>query len=1173
MKILSVNRFGAVLIVWLIIIGTNARFSFSETSICTKVKMEIDQELTLERQAFRANMGINNGMPNTTIENISIAVSIENSNKEDVQLSWVSGDNPNALFSIRRESAENISFVNELGTIQPETSADIYWLIIPSVSAANGNINGETYYVGATLTYTINEEQTITEVQPDMILVKPLPELTLDYFLPEDVLADDAFTPEIEPSMPFSFGLMVSNNGAAIASNVKIESATPKIIENAQQTVASFVIDGSEVNGLTSSGSMLVNFGNISPGQTSTARWFMHTAVSGKFTSFNASYTHSDELGGSLTSLIDSADTHTLIHDVLADTNGRDQIRDFLIKDGDSVLLYETDSIVSPVSNQSSLASMTYYSHSGTERSYTLTIPPTDGFLYIRLPNPHPDKILKKVLRSDGKILNDNNFWLSQSRKEDTTWEYSASIFDVNSHYTYTMIFDDPVEGPLPPVIQCIPDRQRYEGENLSFLILASDPNGTVPAISIKSIPVGATFKDEKDGTAVFDWTPLIGQAGIYMISVTATDGKLSSSKQAKITVVPFIDSDNDGLPDDWEMMYFGSLDRNGLGDYDNDGVSDIDEYYRRTDPALFANAPVMPVIVSPADGSTVTILNPQLEIQNSSDPDGDTVSYDFEIYSDDTMAMLVASTENYAESPTGSTVWQIPDNLSENQWYFWRVRATDSNAYSLWKYGTFLVNTVNSPPPAPRLSAPADNVTVNSLTPVLTMTFDGDPDHDYVDHQISIYNDEYKTTTLATYDTPAHLDEHGAEFQVTFEASLADKTVYYWSALTTDIQGASTESALINFYIDTEANATALPGIRYPQPSWEIQETTVDLVADVEIGLSYVFEIDESMSFNTPSLIVSDILTATSPTLSFELTQLNDNTAYYWRVKAISGSVHSVWATSAFFVNSSNDDPERPVLKNPGIDSWPGSLSPVLSVHPSTDPDHDAIEYIFELYSDETMATKIAETIGPETEWVVPVELVDNTRYYWRAAAKDSHGIQSDWMDPSSFYLRYQGQDVTINTVGYNQASFPLEDIKVALFTQSGAYLGQYRITDSDGNIVFNLPDGEYKLRADYCNYYFWSEAFTPSDIPSFVIQHGNVAVHVVDAGTPVVQAGVAILTETDVPLSNTSETDSNGDALIQLPARNYKVKITQTNKTVTSGIIPIQPGQTSDVTIDLSL
>lgn len=45
-------------------------------------------------------------------------------------------------------------------------------------------------------------------------------------------------------------------------------------------------------------------------------------------------------------------------------------------------------------------------------------------------------------------------------------------------------------------------------------------------------------------------------------------------------------DSDNDDLPDDWELTYFGTLDRDGTEDFDGDGISDFDEYRSSTNPA-----------------------------------------------------------------------------------------------------------------------------------------------------------------------------------------------------------------------------------------------------------------------------------------------------------------------------------------------------------------------------------------------------------------------------------------------------------------------------------------------------------------------------------------------------------------------------------------------------------
>ena len=67
-------------------------------------------------------------------------------------------------------------------------------------------------------------------------------------------------------------------------------------------------------------------------------------------------------------------------------------------------------------------------------------------------------------------------------------------------------------------------------------------------------------------------------------------------------------DSDNDGLPDDWEAAYFGDLSHDGSLDSDSDGQADLQEFLAGTDPANKGSILQVLTLQSP-NGGPVTLL------------------------------------------------------------------------------------------------------------------------------------------------------------------------------------------------------------------------------------------------------------------------------------------------------------------------------------------------------------------------------------------------------------------------------------------------------------------------------------------------------------------------------------------------------------------------------------
>ena len=525
-------------------------------SLCAVVKIEIVQQLTLERQGFDAHMRINNGLPHTSLGNIDVDVTFADA-AGNVVTATGDPNNTNALFFIRLDRMENVGAVDGTGTVAPATSADIHWLIVPARGAGGVTPSGVQYLVGATLSYTIDGETHTMRVEPDTIFVKPMPTLVLDYFLPSDVYGDDAFTPLIEAPVPFPLGVRVGNDGPGDAHAVKIESGQPRIVENERGLLIGFTITGSEVDGAAATDSLLVDFEEIGAGTAGTAHWTMECSLSGRFTEFTATFTHADELGGELTSLIESVNTHFLVHRVFCDAPGRDAVRDFLALDGAALRVYESDYIDTPVADQSSTASLAPLSGAGTLATYRMTLPASAGPAYAAKAFAASDqRRIVSATRDDGKRLSADNVWFHKRRENGASpWEHTLRLFDMEGGHSYAIVVEDTSGMPQAPVLAHIGDKVGFVGDplGLGFLVEASDANGTVPLLATTALPPGATFSTvTNNGIAegTFFWRPGASQRGVWPVRFSASDGALEDSELVRIYVgLPGEPLGGDGIP------------------------------------------------------------------------------------------------------------------------------------------------------------------------------------------------------------------------------------------------------------------------------------------------------------------------------------------------------------------------------------------------------------------------------------------------------------------------------------------------------------------------------------------------------------------------------------------------------------------------------------------------
>ncbi|MCD9026840.1 hypothetical protein LDO26_01235 [Luteimonas sp. BDR2-5] len=937
--------------------------AFAQETICARVKIEIKQEMTLERQAFDAEMRITNTLPSTSLDYVKVDVWVTDEYGETVSIT-TDPNNLSASFFIRQTRTENISDTNGTGQVAAATTAVANWMLIPAPGAAGNTPLGKRYLVGATLRYQFGTETHVLELTPDSITVRPMPELVLDYFLTRDVEADNPFTPEIEPPEPYTLGVRVKNNGIGVARKLKIESAQPRIVENEQGLLVNFVILGSYVQDMPVSNSLLIDFGDIpGGGGAKMGRWVMESNLSGTFVDFTATFTHADELGGALTSLLQETNAYLLVRDVRVDLPGRDFVRDFLALDGTRYRIFESEGQDSDVIDRSDEATL-----STTAGGYRLEMPGSSGFVYVRKPDPHQGQMaLGAVVRADAKQIAPENVWLSRTRNPVTQgWEFWFNIFDVNSPGAYNVAFVPRAEIPVPPVLQFIPDRVVRETEHISFIVEGSSPMGRPVTLSASPLPLGASFDDQGGGLGVFDWTPGVGQAGDYTITYRVSDGALTGSRSARIRVES------------------------------------------ETPPA----GPAIPQVVSPLSGAEVASLRPFLRVltgEHSQDP---TVQVEFQLYADVGMTVLLEEAI-VAKSPMAGepTQWRPEADLNDNNRYYWRARAVAAEVASEWVNANFFANLFNDPPGSFNLTSPEAGANVGSLTPVLSATNAVDPDGDVVTYGFEVYDSSTLTEVVDSVSDLPEGENGTTQWQVT--VPLTDRATYYWRGIATDEHGARTITPARNFRVFVDNHTPTVPTIAAPPPGsrvigedqvWLRINNSTDEDGD---PLTYLFEIDVVNTFDSSERQASgDIAAGSGGTTSWLATNLTQNQHYYWRARASDGFSNSDWAVSDFILDSQNEPPTVPTIANPGDRAWVSTRTPTFTVHQSTDPDGDEILYVFEIYTDIELNNRVTSGTSSTVSWQPTTMLADQTTHYWRVRAQDVRGAASDWSPVMTLFV-----------------------------------------------------------------------------------------------------------------------------------------------------------------------
>ncbi len=173
---------------------------------------------------------------------------------------------------------------------------------------------------------------------------------------------------------------------------------------------------------------------------------------------------------------------------------------------------------------------------------------------------------------------------------------------NVSSQETFTLTVTNNTQAP---VLAPIGGQTVVEGSALNLVFTASDAENQNITYSATGTNGFINLTDQNNGTALFDVTPTLGDAGIYQVTVTVTDDgilPLSSNETFDVTVIA-LDSDGDGLSDYDEINLY-LTDPNNT-DSDGDLLDDGIEVSLGSDPNDSASWPAI------ADGDLAPLNNP----------------------------------------------------------------------------------------------------------------------------------------------------------------------------------------------------------------------------------------------------------------------------------------------------------------------------------------------------------------------------------------------------------------------------------------------------------------------------------------------------------------------------------------------------------------------------------
>lgn len=559
----------------------------ARNSVCSTLTLQFSQRMVMTRQAFRGTLKVTNGHESLPIEKMTLKLLVT-----DLDGAIATSHE----FQIAPESLDGFDgklSLDDGWSLDAGQTGVATVLFIPTKYAAptepkDYNFTGFVTYVDP---FTGNE--VVRELNPVTLTVSPSPNLDLTYFMQRDVIGDDPLTEVVEPCEEAEFSLLINNTGFGDATNVRMMTQQPQIVQNDKGILLELELLSSQLNGgdktLALGGEVATDFGTIPSKSTTYAQWWFTSSLLGHFVDYDVKATHVTSYGNPDLSLLGDVTIHELIRSLKVG-NDSGNVVGFLVNDlvdaNDTPdMLYVSNGDILPVATASSCSIERI-----SDTEYRLSVESDgSGWTYGNLIDPTygRSKIHSVIRQSDGAQMPVRNFWLTDRTLRDGRDPlYENRIHfadDMTGHTsdTYILTFDEMPELQLAVVaIEGVPQEgtvatQPVESLNVVFNKYIDRDTFTTDDISLSTQgeprDVGSVGISTEDGkTFKVDFSALNDTVinGFYVFSV----------QTAEITDVDGFKG-KEGKQASW-VMYFNNLTRLRVTvDPENAGTIHVPKY------------------------------------------------------------------------------------------------------------------------------------------------------------------------------------------------------------------------------------------------------------------------------------------------------------------------------------------------------------------------------------------------------------------------------------------------------------------------------------------------------------------------------------------------------------------------------------------------------------------